>query len=206
MLRLILSPHMDDESMGCGGLLARYPDEAVVLTFADSGVVRADEQRRALGVLGVTRFENLGLPDRHLGDDLPGLVALIDEACTRLRPDELYLPYPSLHQDHIAVYEAGMRASRISMSPTHWVPPTVLVYDVSVYDLTLYPTDLRWNVFQELTEDEADRKAEACLAYVSETPGGDHPMTSIKALAAAVGKTRTLPFAEQYALVRQVRR
>ena len=39
-----------------------------------------------------------------------------------------------------------MRACRISMSPTHWVPARLFVYDISVYDLSLYPTDLRWNV------------------------------------------------------------
>ena len=25
MRRLVIAPHMDDESLGCGGLLAKYP-------------------------------------------------------------------------------------------------------------------------------------------------------------------------------------
>lgn len=206
MRRLILSPHMDDESMGCGGLLARRPDECRVLTFTDSGATRAAEQARAMAVLGVRDYTNMSFPDGHLGEHMTDLVAVIDDATREYRPDELYLPFPSLHQDHIAIYEAGMRASRISMSADHWFAASVLVYDVAVYDLTLYPSDLRWNVFQELSEREADLKAEACLQYVSENPGGDHPLTSIKQLAAAVGKTRMMSFAEQYALVRQVRR
>ena len=206
MRRLILSPHMDDESMGCGGLLARYPGECRVVTFADSGPVRAAEQVRALAVLGVRDYRNLGLPDGALGERMAELVGVIDAEVRHYRPHEMYLPFPSLHQDHIALYEAGMRASRISMSESHWFTRNVLVYDVAVYDLTLYPTDLRWNVFQELTEREVELKAKACLQYASETPEGDHPMTAIKELAAAVGKTRKLPYAEQYALVRQVRR
>ena len=31
MKRLVISPHMDDESMGCGGLLAKYGPECLVL-------------------------------------------------------------------------------------------------------------------------------------------------------------------------------
>jgi N-acetylglucosamine malate deacetylase 1 len=82
----------------------------------------------------------------------------------------------------------------------------VLVYDIAVYDVNLYPSDLRWNVFEALTEEQADRKAEACAAYASENPGGPHPMNGIKEIAATVGLARKVEFAEQYALVRQVRR
>ena len=53
MKRLILAPHMDDEAMGCGGLMAKHPDECVVVVMTDSGEVRevrghpdALEQRR----------------------------------------------------------------------------------------------------------------------------------------------------------------
>jgi N-acetylglucosamine malate deacetylase 1 len=91
------------------------------------------------------------------------------------------------------------------MSPDHWVPGSVFVYDISVYDLNLYPTDLRWNVFESLTEEQADLKTAACAAYETEHPSGPHPMTSIKQHLAAVGHVRLVDYAEQYALVRQVR-
>ena len=63
-----------------------------------------------------------------------------------------------------------MRSARLSMSPDHWVPDSVLVYDIAVYDVNLYPSDLRWNVFEALTEEQADLKAAACAAYASENP------------------------------------
>ena len=53
MRRLIVAPHMDDESMGCGGLMAKYPDECHVVTVTDSGDVRAAEHARAMAELGV---------------------------------------------------------------------------------------------------------------------------------------------------------
>ncbi len=206
MQRLIIAPHMDDESLGCGGLLAKSPSDSLVVTVSHSGIERQREHQRALAILGIEASVNLDLPDGSVAARMPELVAALDNLMLEHRPDEVYLPFPSLHQDHIAVYEAGMRSCRISMSPEHWVPAAVLIYDIAVYDLTLYPSDLRWNVFEALTEEEVDQKVAACAAYRSENPGGPHPMNSIKEIAAAVGHMRRVAFAEQYALVRQIRR
>lgn len=205
MRRVVVAPHMDDESMGCGGLLAKNPDECVVVTMTDSGPLRAAEHARAMEVLNVIDTRNLGFPDGGLPRLVSETVAALDEILSELRPDELYLPFPSLHQDHIAAYEAGMRAARISMSAEHWFPPAVLVYDIAAYDVNLYPTDLRWNVFEPLDESHVNAKQEACLAYSSEVPSEVHPITSVREIAAAVGRPRLLKYAEQYALVRQVR-
>lgn len=196
---------MDDESLGCGGLLAKYPGECVVVAVTDGDETRAREHRQAMKILGVTEYESLGYADGRASEDMPGLVASIDALLLRHRPDELYLPFPSLHQDHIGTYEAGMRSCRVSMSPEHWVPYSVFVYDIAVYDINLYPSDLRWSVFEALTEAQADLKAAACQAYKTEVPRGSHPMNSIKELAASIGQVRLLAYAEQYALVRQIR-
>lgn len=204
--RMIIAPHMDDESLGCGGLMAKYPDESIVVTVAASGERRLLEHRAALAILGVERTTPLDLIDGKVGDRMTELVAAIDRLMVEHEPDEVYLPFPSLHQDHIAVYEAGMRACRISMTEGHWIPSSVLVYDIAVYDLNLYPSDLRWNVFEQLTAEQAELKAAACAAYVSEVPTGNHPMNSIREIAATVGHGRLVDYAEQYALVRQVRR
>ncbi|GGF51667.1 hypothetical protein GCM10011519_27110 [Marmoricola endophyticus] len=206
MRRLVLAPHMDDESLGCGGLLAKHPEECSVVVVTDSGEQRREEHARALEILGVGESVALGLRDGEAQLHMADLVRRLDDVLRELRPDEVYLPFPSLHQDHIAVYEAGMRACRISMSPDHWLPSTVLVYDIAVYDLNLYPSDLTWNTFERLTEEQVDRKVAACEAYASENPGGDHPMSSVKQIAGAVGKVRLVPYAEQYALVRHIRR
>ncbi len=136
---------------------------------------------------------------------MPALVSLLDRCLARLQPDELYLPYPSIHQDHVAGYEAGMRSARLSMHAEHWFPPRVLVYDVSAYDLELHPTGLRWNTFEELTPDQALAKAEAIACYSSQMVEGPHPVNGIMTTAAALGGSRRVAFAEQYSLIRWVR-
>ena len=205
MKRLVIAPHMDDESLGCGGLLAKHPDECGVVVVTQSGEIRRAEHLRAMTILGVDDTRCLEFEDGTTQQQMSRLVGALDAVLSEVQPDELYLPFPSLHQDHIAVYEAGMRSARLSMSADHWVPNSVLVYDIAVYDVNLYPSDLRWNVFESLTEEHADLKAAACDAYASENPGGAHPMNSIKEIAATVGHMRKVDFAEQYALVRQVR-
>ncbi len=206
MRRVVIAPHQDDESMGCGGLLAKYPNECLVVVVTDSGPVRAAEFERAMAALGVTTWVNLGFPDGSTPQLMMDLVAALDGVLAEHRPEEVYLPYPSLHQDHIATYEAGMRSARVSMSVEHHFPPSVFVYDIAAYDVSLYPTDLRWNVFEPLTEAQVDAKARACASYVSEIPAEIHPINSVRQIAAATGLVRLLPYAEQYALVRHVRR
>lgn len=203
--RIVLAPHMDDESLGCGGLLAKYPEDSLVVVVTDSGPQRESEHAHALSILGVRDSVRLGLPDGDLTGSAMTLVSTLDEILATYRPHELYLPFPSLHQDHIATYEAGLRASRTSMHSDHWYPPSVLVYDISAYDVDLYPSDLRWNVFESLTPEQVDQKVAACGAYVTEIPNGPHPMKSVREIASATGQVRLVDYAERFALVRMVR-
>ena len=161
-----------------------------MVVVTESGDARRAEHHLAMDLLGVRPSAASTSEDGSTQQRMSELVARLDEVMSEVQPDEVYLPFPSLHQDHIAVYEAGMRSARLSMAPDHWVPDAVLVYDIAVYDVNLYPTDLRWNVFEALTEEQADKKAAACAAYASENPGGPHPMNSMKEIAATVGHMR----------------
>ncbi|WP_432483186.1 PIG-L deacetylase family protein [Kineococcus esterisolvens] len=203
--KLVVAPHCDDEVLGCGGLLAKYAEDCGVVVLAQPDPLRHKEFEEARDVLGYPASWFLDLPDGSVGADMTTLVGMIDRIIDTCRPDEIYLPFPSLHQDHVAAYEAGMRASRMAMGTRHWFTPTVLVYDVAAYDLTLYPTNLLWNYFESLTEDQVDRKAEAFACYQSQVASGPHACNELKATARSLGSQRQTTFAEQYALVRTIR-
>jgi LmbE family N-acetylglucosaminyl deacetylase len=205
MKRLVVAPHCDDETLGCGGLLAKYRYECGVVVAAQPDNVRRKEFEVAREILGYERARFLGLPDGRIGEDMHTLVGLLDEVIAEMRPLELYLPFPSMHQDHIAVYEAGIRAGRLSMTEGHWYTPSLYVYDVAAYDVVLHPTDLRWNVFEALDEEQIDTKVNALSAYASQAVTGPHPVNSVKQQAGVVGNARQVPWAEPYALVRGVR-
>jgi LmbE family N-acetylglucosaminyl deacetylase len=204
MKRLVLAPHCDDETLGCGGLLAKYPDTGVLVATSPDAE-RRGEFDRAQKLLGFAHACFLDFKDGYVGADMRRLVGALDDVIGELRPDELYLPFPSMHQDHIAVYEAGIRAGRLSMNPDHWFTPSIYVYDVAAYDVNMYPTDLKWNVFESLSEEHVNAKVAALKEYSSQAVVGPHPINGIKELAQASGQARHLDFAEPFALIRHVR-
>jgi LmbE family N-acetylglucosaminyl deacetylase len=206
--RAIIAPHCDDEVLGCGGLLAKYPEDSGVIVLAEPDDVREKEFHEARYQLGYQHFQFLHREDGYVGADMHDLVAQLDDALAEWKPLELYLPFPSMHQDHIAAYESGIRSARLSMRGDHWFPPRILVYDVAVYDIVMYPTELRWNVFEALTEEQIERKCDALAAYSSQQPpigSLDHPCKRVRVMAQSIGAPRLLPFAEQFAAVREVR-
>lgn len=116
---LIVAPHPDDETLGCGGriLLARRAGQAVTVLVATDGAashgadlaglraVRRQELAAATGLLGLSAPDliTLDLPDgslaAHRAELVERLVALIDER----RPDEVYATCrQEAHPDHAA--------------------------------------------------------------------------------------------------------
>ena len=123
MRTLVVAPHADDETLGCGGTIARLVREGHQVTVAVMTghgatphpvfppstweVVRA-EAREAMAVLGVTDLRFFELP-AVLVADLPAhevnrvAAALVAD----VRPQVLYVPFPlDLHSDHRALFHA----------------------------------------------------------------------------------------------------
>ena len=126
---LVLAPHPDDESLGCGGTLAllRKAGYPVHVVFVSDGTLshpnspsyppgrlrdlREKEALTALGVLGVPTAETtfMRLPDRHVpmpadagfDEAVASLVAVIQQ----FNPTTVLVPYElDPHPDHRATY------------------------------------------------------------------------------------------------------
>lgn len=120
---LVIAPHPDDESIGCGGLLARLAAEgvrvsAVLATDGEATIGsphapvetarrRRDEFLRAFELLGGVDPVPLGLPDGGLDAHLVTLATALGAAIAREDPDLVLTPWPfERHPDHRAVTEA----------------------------------------------------------------------------------------------------
>jgi N-acetylglucosamine malate deacetylase 1 len=115
---LVIAPHPDDESIGCGGAVSLHVQrgDAVMAVFLTSGElglkqlgreaawdIREAEARRACKVLGVSELQFLRLPDWTMGDDLTGAATELAPLVGRLDPELIYLPHPNeWHPDHRA--------------------------------------------------------------------------------------------------------
>lgn len=129
--------HMDDETLLCGGTLAKHAqdgDEVFVIWLADGVTSRPDTGQKeimerlamasaatdALGINGDCK----GLPDQRL-DTFPllSLNVRIEEEMERFQPDVVFTHWDGdLNRDHLLVSKACQVACR-SLGELFFVPP-----------------------------------------------------------------------------------
>lgn len=116
---LVVAPHPDDESIGCGGAICLHRQrmervDAVFLTSGERGMqagsdgearaIRESEARAACEVLGVHQVDFLRHPDLGLGEDIDGCARELARVIEARTPRIIYLPHPGeSHPDHAAV-------------------------------------------------------------------------------------------------------
>ncbi|MGH9361829.1 MAG: PIG-L deacetylase family protein [Thermoanaerobaculia bacterium] len=150
---LVIAPHADDETIGCGGLIARVKAAGgqafvQVLTVGDldhydgkdhlvAGNTREKELAAAMEVLKVDDWEILIRDsDLHLRlDHIPrrDLINLFERdsrlAIDNIRPTMIAIPAPSYNQDHEAVFKAALTACRPHLATLKPFQRVVLVAD-----------------------------------------------------------------------------
>ncbi len=111
---LVLSPHADDEVLGCSALLS--PSCHVLYLGIDEFHVvprdrRLEEVRAVAEFLGFT-WEYADFHVNRYYERLADLIQVIEAAIATRRPHTILSPVPSYNQDHQAVYEACLVATR----------------------------------------------------------------------------------------------
>jgi LmbE family N-acetylglucosaminyl deacetylase len=181
---VVLAPHMDDETIGCGGTLARHvlSGASITVVFLTDGAgggavdsdgrrdsltaVRKREARTALSVLGIERLEFLDAPDGHLASADGAVTSRLRKILIDGRFDLVYLPFfLEEHPDHRAasrVLIAALRDSGLDlqcMGYEVWTP--------------LFPNCL---VNIDAT---VERKREALGHYRTQLAEADYPHTQL---------------------------
>lgn len=165
---LVLSPHPDDESIGCGGTLLHHlahgaEVQAVFLTSGEKGghgrseaetmSTREREARDAAGILGLRHLEFWRQPDGRL-QATRAAVTRLKATLKQFRPEKIYVTHDrEMHPDH----RGAVRLLRRALHGTKGKQPDVLMYEV-------------WTPIQQLDEivdisPYMERKLRAVRAY-----------------------------------------
>lgn len=147
---LFIAPHMDDETLACGGIIRLYtqsgiPVQVVFLTDGSRVLanhpnpqrlikIRKKEAQQAADILGYGESTFLDLPDGQLAEHSESAKNSLKTLLASFQPDIIYTPSPiDIHPDHIA-------ASRITRDVSSELPEARIAF-YSVYQ------PVRANVF-----------------------------------------------------------
>lgn len=201
---LLLSPHRDDEVLGCGGTLDKLSKANVCIFYFNSvhpGVSSSTYDAEAWKLQ-----ERLGCEVRYSAyqkvnklDVFPisNYITEIENTINDFKPDTLLIPFPSYNQDHRVVFEAAITASR-PHDINHYVK-NVLVYEQpeTIQTNRLEPRFVP-HVFMPIN---INKKLELYKIYLSQQR--EHRSTvHIISLAALRGSQCNRPYAEAFMTVR----
>ncbi|MFW6638450.1 PIG-L deacetylase family protein [Nocardiopsis algeriensis] len=224
---LVYSPHPDDETLGCGGLMskAKKAGAEVFVQFLTVGDT-ADQSPRGFSTAQERNAEIKAVADHFRWDDwhmaLPGdkyhlrldavprvdLAQVIEResplSLDRLRPTVVITPHrTSYNQDHQAVAEAVHTALRPSNTALRHHPRLALAYEEAAdqwrLDAVCPP-----NLVVELSEQEMRDKLRGMELYGSQTH--EHPHTrselTLRSLAVLRGMQAGVALGEGYHVLR----
>jgi LmbE family N-acetylglucosaminyl deacetylase len=142
---LVIAPHPDDESIGCGGAICLHADRgdrvvAIFLTSGELGLkhlpreeawrIREGEASAAAEVLGLADARFLRLPDWHVGERPADAAAALRPVLRAEAPGVIYVPHVGeWHPDHRAALPA-VRAALHELSDEGTSASALLAYEV----------------------------------------------------------------------------
>jgi N-acetylglucosamine malate deacetylase 1 len=196
---MVISPHPDDESIGCGGTISKHVANGdtvhvELLTSGEKGghglgenetaLMREAEADAAAKILGIAHIEFYRQDDGALSSSRQ-LDHMLASRIEKLKPDVVYIPHPQeQHPDHQPVATILRRAIRKAQVAD---PPRVLAYEI-------------WTPLQQLDEivditQYLETKLKAIAAYGSQCRVMDF-VSAARGLARYRGEMHSWPGGE----------
>lgn len=202
---IIISPHSDDEVLGCGGII----DENCLIYYCglDESRVAPDPKHR---IPLEERKNEIEAVSEYLGSEYEinmntkvnfyneqELIAAFEELINRIKPKRIFIPLPSYNQDHKTIY----RAAQVALRPhdKNYFVKQVLVYE-QPHSIIWEQSDFKPTFFIPI---DIERK----IAAYKLQPSQVRPFRSpelIKAIAKVRGSQANCEYAEAFKIERYV--
>ncbi len=216
---VIIAPHPDDETLGCGGTILRHVemgDEVhwVIVTgmsekcgFAPEKIAaRKIEIEKVGSLLGIEKIHEMGYPPARLDSVAKSeLVEKAGEIFAKVEPNIIFAPYwGDIHSDHEIVFDMFASCTKWFRYP---FVKKILAYEtLSETELSLKPeSKFQPNCFVDISG-HLERKLSILAIYKSELGQFPFPRSSesVKALAAFRGTTVGCQAAEAFMIIKEL--
>ncbi len=217
---LVVAPHPDDETLGCGGTIQKHIEQGdkvhwVIFTeitlsqgFSLERIkARQLEVQKVAQAYGFVGTHQLNFPTMRL-DTIPKveLVSALGKVIKEINVDTLYVPYRGdAHSDHAAVFDACAACSKVFRYPT---VKSVRAYEtLSETEFGLRPEDnsFRPNLFVDVTP-YIEKKINIMRLYDGELSAFPFPRSdvAIRALSQIRGIQSGVSAAEGFMSLKEI--
>lgn len=217
---LVIAPHPDDEVLGCGGTIAKYVsmgDNVYVCIvtkgceplFSQDSVDKVmDECKKADALLGVKETIFLDFPAAMM-EEVPRykLNDAFIKTIQEIKPEIVYLPHRGdMQLDHKMTVDAAMVALRPKYD--HMVKKIYAYETLSEtgWDIPNIANEFIPNVYNDVSE-FMGKKLDAFKKFTTQLAKSPNPrsLETVEALAKFRGNTVSIPYAEAFMLLREVK-
>ncbi|RTE86067.1 MULTISPECIES: PIG-L deacetylase family protein [Gammaproteobacteria] len=217
---LVVAPHADDETLGCGGTLLKYASMGYELHWLivtqvkeefgfskDRVKTRRDEINKISVQYPFSSVHELGYEPAGLDKVTMGhLITSISNIIKELEPEQVLTAYRNdAHSDHEIVYDAVMSATKSFRYP---FVKRILAYEtISETDFGMKPEDggFKPNVFVDISE-HINKKLEILTIFESEIADFPFPrsLIALESLARVRGAQSNSLAAEAFMLIKEI--
>lgn len=203
---LVIAPHADDEVLGCGGILNE--DFFVYYCGINEDFIhnkdplhrppiekRIKEIENVANFLGFNWYVNRDTRVNYYNEG--ELREDFEELINTIKPDKIFIPFPSYNQDHRAVYNAAYVALR--PHDKNYFVKKVLVYEQE-HPILWDEKPPKVNYFIPI---DIKKKIEAYLLHKSQVRNMRSP-DLLESIAKIRGKSSNCDFAEAFIIERWV--
>jgi LmbE family N-acetylglucosaminyl deacetylase len=212
---LILSPHADDEILGCGGFISKYSKQnyfinVLVLTNANRGAPEIysakqinkirKEGKIANKLIGTKNLYFENLPALNLNNyPLYKITKIIDYYMTKFKPETVLIPSSNdIHDDHKTIFKAAKVSMRSNKNSNL---KKILSYEVlSETEWNENEKSFNPNYFVSLKKSDINNKVKAFMRYKSQVKKYPHPRSkeAILNLSKVRGSQAFMEYAEAF--------